>query len=140
MVPVSSTATASQTLTVSATGMAAQRTRAALLVENIANSETTRTPDGGPYRRTHGGGMLTNAREIDLRLLGHLRRLSGDAETGSTARQSDGPARRQQGVTRNGIGKSPAAKRAFFDEHDGPTASRRPKRQRETTRPTAEDT
>jgi len=38
-------------LTVSATGMAAQRTRAALLVENIANSETTRTPDGGPYRR-----------------------------------------------------------------------------------------
>ena len=38
-------------LTVSATGMEAQRTRAALLVENIANSETTRTPDGGPYRR-----------------------------------------------------------------------------------------
>jgi flagellar basal-body rod protein FlgC len=38
-------------LTVSATGMAAQRTRASLLVENIANSETTRTPTGGPYRR-----------------------------------------------------------------------------------------
>lgn len=38
-------------LTVSATGMAAQRTRAALLVENIANSETTRTASGGPYRR-----------------------------------------------------------------------------------------
>lgn len=31
--------------------MAAQRMRASLLVENIANSETTRTPDGGPYRR-----------------------------------------------------------------------------------------
>lgn len=31
--------------------MAAQRTRAALLVENLANSETTRTPNGGPYRR-----------------------------------------------------------------------------------------
>src|SRR6185295_14252398 len=38
-------------LSVSASGMSAQRTRAALLVENIANSETTRTPDGGPYRR-----------------------------------------------------------------------------------------
>jgi flagellar basal-body rod protein FlgC len=38
-------------LTVSASGMAAQRTRAALLVENIANAETTRTPEGGPYRR-----------------------------------------------------------------------------------------
>ena len=38
-------------LSVSASGMAAQRTRAAFLVENIANSETTRTPEGGPYRR-----------------------------------------------------------------------------------------
>ena len=38
-------------LSVSASGMAAQRTRAELLVENMANSETTRTPDGGPYRR-----------------------------------------------------------------------------------------
>ena len=38
-------------LSVSATGMAAQRTRAELLVENLANSETTRTPEGGPYRR-----------------------------------------------------------------------------------------
>ena len=38
-------------MTVSASGMAAERTRAELLVENLANAETTRTPDGGPYRR-----------------------------------------------------------------------------------------
>ena len=38
-------------LSVSASGMTAQRTRAELLVENLANSETTRTLDGGPYRR-----------------------------------------------------------------------------------------
>ena len=38
-------------LSVSASGMAAQRTRAELLVENLANAETTRTPEGGPYRR-----------------------------------------------------------------------------------------
>ena len=38
-------------LSVSASGLSAQRTRAELLVENIANSETTRTPEGGPYRR-----------------------------------------------------------------------------------------
>ncbi len=38
-------------LSVSASGMAAQRTRAGLLVENLANAETTRTPEGGPYRR-----------------------------------------------------------------------------------------
>lgn len=38
-------------LSVSASGMNAQRIRAELLVENMANSETTRTPEGGPYRR-----------------------------------------------------------------------------------------
>lgn len=38
-------------LSVSASGMAAQRTRAELLVENLANAETTRTASGGPYRR-----------------------------------------------------------------------------------------
>jgi flagellar basal-body rod protein FlgC len=38
-------------LSIGASGMAAQRTRAELLVENLANSETTRTPEGGPYRR-----------------------------------------------------------------------------------------
>ena len=38
-------------LSIGASGMAAQRQRAELLVENLANSETTRTPEGGPYRR-----------------------------------------------------------------------------------------
>jgi flagellar basal-body rod protein FlgC len=38
-------------LSVSASGMAAQRARTDVLVENLANAETTRTPDGGPYRR-----------------------------------------------------------------------------------------
>jgi flagellar basal-body rod protein FlgC len=38
-------------LSVSASGMSAQRQRAEVLVENLANSETTRTPEGGPYRR-----------------------------------------------------------------------------------------
>ena len=39
------------TLDVSASGMSAQRERAEILVENIANAETTRTAQGGPYRR-----------------------------------------------------------------------------------------
>ncbi len=38
-------------LSVSASGLAAQRARAEVLVENLANAETTRTPEGGPYRR-----------------------------------------------------------------------------------------
>src|ERR1700689_4399734 len=38
-------------LSVGASGMAAERARAEVLVENMANAETTRTPEGGPYRR-----------------------------------------------------------------------------------------
>jgi flagellar basal-body rod protein FlgC len=38
-------------LSVSASGMTAQSTRAQIITENLANSETTRTADGGPYRR-----------------------------------------------------------------------------------------
>jgi len=38
-------------LSVNASGMAAQRLRAEVAVENLANSETTRTAEGGPYRR-----------------------------------------------------------------------------------------
>ena len=38
-------------LSIGASGMAAQRVRAELLAENLANAETTRTPEGGPYRR-----------------------------------------------------------------------------------------
>jgi flagellar basal-body rod protein FlgC len=38
-------------ISVSASGMDAQRTRAELLTQNLANAETTRTEEGGPYRR-----------------------------------------------------------------------------------------
>jgi flagellar basal-body rod protein FlgC len=36
---------------VCATGMSAQRRRLDVIAENLANVETTRTPEGGPYRR-----------------------------------------------------------------------------------------
>jgi flagellar basal-body rod protein FlgC len=38
-------------ISVSASGMEAQRIRAELITENLANADTTRTPGGGPYRR-----------------------------------------------------------------------------------------
>lgn len=38
-------------IAVSASGMTAQRTRVNTISENIANAQTTRTPQGGPYRR-----------------------------------------------------------------------------------------
>lgn len=36
---------------VSATGLQAERQRIDVIAENIANARTTRTPEGGPYRR-----------------------------------------------------------------------------------------
>lgn len=36
---------------VSASGLTAERLRLDLIANNIANANTTRTPDGGPYRR-----------------------------------------------------------------------------------------
>ena len=36
---------------IAATGMAAQRLRVQLIASNVANSETTRTPEGGPWRK-----------------------------------------------------------------------------------------
>ncbi len=38
-------------MNISATGMTAQRFRIDVIATNIANAETTRTPEGGPYRR-----------------------------------------------------------------------------------------
>jgi len=38
-------------ISVSASGMEAQRTRAEIIAENLANADTTRTPEGGPYKR-----------------------------------------------------------------------------------------
>jgi flagellar basal-body rod protein FlgC len=38
-------------IAVSASGMEAQRARAEVVAENLANADTTRTPEGGPYRR-----------------------------------------------------------------------------------------
>ncbi|HYW28717.1 MAG TPA: flagellar basal body rod protein FlgC [Gaiellales bacterium] len=38
-------------LNISSTGMSAERLRMDVIAENLANAETTRTPQGGPYRR-----------------------------------------------------------------------------------------
>ena len=38
-------------ISISASGMDAQRIRAELITENLANADTTRTPEGGPYKR-----------------------------------------------------------------------------------------
>lgn len=39
------------TMDISASGLSAQRARMDAIANNIANASTTRTPEGGPYRR-----------------------------------------------------------------------------------------
>ncbi len=60
-------------LNVSASGMSAQRFRTELLAQNIANSETTRTEEGGPYRHQDAvfqaapvGGPFSNSFQTSL--------------------------------------------------------------------------
>lgn len=38
---------------ISASGMTAQRIRLSVIANNLANANTTRTPEGGPYRPRH---------------------------------------------------------------------------------------
>lgn len=40
------------TIDIAATGLTAQRTRLDVISNNIANADTTRTPQGGPFRRS----------------------------------------------------------------------------------------
>jgi|SRR4051812_40920873 flagellar basal-body rod protein FlgC len=38
-------------MTIASQGMTAERTRLEIIASNLANSNTTRTPEGGPYKR-----------------------------------------------------------------------------------------
>ena len=40
-----------QSMQISASGLAAQRIRMNVIASNLANINTTKTPEGGPYRR-----------------------------------------------------------------------------------------
>jgi flagellar basal-body rod protein FlgC len=59
---------------ISASALQAERVRAEVVAVNMANSETTRTPDGGPYQRHHvvfettEEGMFQDALSAHLRL------------------------------------------------------------------------
>ena len=39
-------------INIASSGMGAERTRADVIADNIANASTTRTPEGGPFRRS----------------------------------------------------------------------------------------
>jgi len=57
-------------LDVSSSALKAERVRAEVVASNMANSETTRTADGGPYRRHHVVFSETDAGSFGASLLG----------------------------------------------------------------------
>lgn len=56
-------------LDVSASALQAQRVRAEVVASNMANAETTRTADGGPYRRHHVVFSAGDANSFGAQLL-----------------------------------------------------------------------
>ena len=69
-------------LNISATGMTAQRFRLDVAAENIANIETTRTEDGGPYRRKM---VVLQAKEDTFRDYLYRAAYSDKGASGTTA-------------------------------------------------------
>ena len=68
-------------LTVSVSGMSAQRQRVNTISENIANAQTTRTPQGGPYRRREVIlAAVSNDRTFEQELRAQERSLSTATE------------------------------------------------------------
>jgi flagellar basal-body rod protein FlgC len=61
---------------ISASALQAERVRAEVVAANMANSETTRTPDGGPYQRHHvvfqeaGDGSFQNTLSAQMGMTG----------------------------------------------------------------------
>ncbi|MCS6801700.1 MAG: flagellar basal body rod protein FlgC [Chloroflexota bacterium] len=68
-------------LRVSASGLTAQRVRMDVIANNVANAETTRTADGGPYRRELVRFLPRGATPFSL-VLDRFRGASGPAYDG----------------------------------------------------------
>ncbi|NLE02467.1 MAG: flagellar basal body rod protein FlgC [Fibrobacter sp.] len=69
-------------LEISASGMRAQRIRQNAISSNLANAETTRTEDGGPYRRRFVV-FTSGSDKRDVRILNKEQNLSGVSTDGN---------------------------------------------------------
>ena len=57
---------------ISASALKAERVRAEVVASNMANAETTRTADGGPYRRHHVVFSAMDSNSFGSALLGQI--------------------------------------------------------------------
>ncbi len=62
-----------QSLKISGTGLSAHRVKINTIAENLANAETTRTPEGGPYKRKMVVFRAKNMESFDS----HIKQLGG---------------------------------------------------------------
>ncbi len=62
---------------ISASALKAERVRAEVVASNMANSETTRTAEGGPYRRHHVVFSAADGSSFGAALLGHSQGAAG---------------------------------------------------------------
>ena len=68
--------------------MSAQRARTELLVENLANAETTHTANGGQYQRMHG--RFQDVPNFGLHAAPMLRRAQLESAVGFVGQIADG--------------------------------------------------
>jgi len=80
---------------ISASGLSAERYRMEVIANNIANANSTRTPEGGPYRRQQ---VVFAAQQADL-----------------LAATSDNATDRMQGVAVVGVQQDPSALQMVFN-------------------------
>ena len=88
----------------SASGLTAQRLRMDVISNNIANAETTRTEEGGAYRRQDVVFMPKTLGQVPFFNL-----LRGDLRAGTV------PGLRTEGVQTNGVVEDKAPTRKVFD-------------------------
>ena len=76
-------------LSVSVSGMTAQRQRVNTISENLANANTTRTPQGGPYRRREViFAAVANDRKFEDELRAQERSLDTATQVAGAASQA----------------------------------------------------
>jgi flagellar basal-body rod protein FlgC len=72
---------------VSASALQAERVRAEVVASNMANAETTRTPEGGPYQRHHVVFESQDSNSFQASLVSHMSQTSAGAFGGGTTRR-----------------------------------------------------
>lgn len=75
---------------VSASALQAERVRAEVVASNMANAETTRTPEGGPYQRHHVVFQAQDSGTFQDSLTSRIEQTAGPSYTGGLGDTTSG--------------------------------------------------